>query len=172
LAHARRDKFALDNSRDFCDTSAAFSHRKVAVMVVKIVRVAVISLVLVVFLNVGPAVCNGLWPFSSENNGANASRSNGTVRTTNVAATSSQTQPSTLDKIGTGTKDFFTKIGNTVTGKKTQPKKDNSAPVYPKNPLTMQDNDKSWWPSWLRSEEKKPKDVKGFLAGSKRPEIK
>ncbi len=141
-------------------------------MVAKIARIVTASLVLVAFLSVRPAVCNGLWPFSGDKSESDASRSNGATPRTNIVATSSQTQPSTFDKIGTGTKNFFTKIGNTVTGKKTPTRQDNAAPVYPKNPLTMQDKDKSWWPSWLRSEKEKPKTVQQFLRESKRSDLK
>jgi hypothetical protein len=132
-------------------------------MVVKLARIATASLVLVVLICVRPAT-GGLWPFSSENRGSD------TKPRTNIVATSSQTQPSTLDKIGSGTKNFFTKVGNTVTGKK--PKPDNSLPVYPKSPLAAKNKDKSWLPSWLGPKENKPTDVKTYLKQTKRPELK
>ncbi len=142
-------------------------------MVVKLARIVTASLVLVVLANLRPAVCYGWspWPFSSEDSQSEASKANRRLPTTRVAQNTTRTQPSTLDKIGTGTKNFFTKIGNTLTGKKSQPKQDMNAPVYPKNPLTMVDKDKSWWPSWLRPEQPRPKNVREYLQETKRPQL-
>jgi hypothetical protein len=140
-------------------------------MVAKLARIVTASLVLVVLTNVRLAVCNGgsFWPFSSEKNASDTSTSRNTIPTTNVVSTTTQTQPSALGKIGDGTKNFFAK----VTGKKPEPKKDNSLPVYPKDPRTIQDKSASgsWFTSWFKPEEKKPTNVRDYLKQTKRPEM-
>jgi hypothetical protein len=140
-------------------------------MVAKVARIVTAGLVLVVLSSVRPVVCYGwaLWPFSDDNSASAAAKSNSPA-TRNVASTSGQAQPSALEKMGTGTKNFFTKVGDTVTFKKTPPKQDMNAPVYPKNPLA-QEKDTSWWPSWLRKQKPEYKTVPEYLRGTQRPKL-
>jgi hypothetical protein len=109
---------------------------------------------------------DGWWPFSSQETKKNAEAKR-------VVAKPTPTQPSVLDKIGSGTKNFFTGVGNAVTGKKPAapkgPPPDRVA--YPANPLTKPDKDasSSWFGSWASpKEEKKETSVKDWLRSGKR----
>ena len=124
-----------------------------------------IGLVLVLLADVRPALCDG-WslpnPFASDKDKTKA-------KAKKPVAKPVKKPPSALDKIGAGTKNFFTSVGDTLTGKKSEPKKDPSKQyAYPKSPGSKaqpkNDASKSWLPSWLRPEEPKPpKNIDDFM---------
>jgi len=134
-------------------------------MVARITRIAVAGLMLILLADARPALCDG-WslpnPFASDKDKTEA-------KAKKPAPKPAKKPPSTLDKIGAGTKNFFTGVGNTLTGKKSDPKKDPSKPyTNPQSPASKaqpkSDASKSWLPSWLRPEEPKPpKTVKEWM---------
>jgi len=84
-----------------------------------------------------------------------------------------QKSPSTWSKVTSGTKGFFTKVGNTLTGKKSAPKK-TAKPQYafPKSRVQKKEESKSWFSSWFQPKEpEKPKTVSEWMDRSKRPEL-
>jgi hypothetical protein len=135
-------------------------------MVARIARIAVAGLMLVLLAAERPAPCYG-WslpnPFASDKDKTVAKAKKPVVKP-------AKKPPSTLDKIGVGTKNFFTGVGNTLTGKKAEPKKDPSKQyAYPTSPgfkaQRKTDASKSWLPSWLRPEEPKPpKNIDDFMS--------
>jgi len=125
-------------------------------MVARIAQIAMVGLMLVLLAAVRPAPCNGwslLNPFASDKDKTEA-------KAKKPVAKPVKKPPSTLDKIGAGTKNFFTSVGNTLTGKKSQPKKAPSKPyAYPQSPgskTQKKDDSKSWFGSWFKPEEPKP----------------
>ena len=98
-------------------------------MVAKIVRILSVCLVLVLLADVQPALCDG-WslpnPFSSDKDKADAKKP-----APKPAPKAVKKQPSTLDKVGADTKQFFTKVGDTLTFKKSEPKKTSPWPYAP-----------------------------------------
>ena len=134
-------------------------------MVAKIARIAVAGLMLVLLAAVWPAQCDG-WslpnPFASDKDKTETKAKKSVLKP-------AKKPPSTLDKIGTGTKNFFTGVGNTLTGKKTDPKKASSKPyATPQSPVSKtqkKDESKSWFGSLFKSEEPKPaKTIDGFMS--------
>ena len=141
-------------------------------MAARVARSVMASLVLIGLVGVRPAVCNAWspWPFSSDK----AAQSKTEV--TNCSATQTkQPEPSMFSKIGTGTKNFFTKIGNAVTGKKAPPERKLAEGVaYPRNPMTPQKETglSAWVPSWMKpAEPKKPISVPDYLKKNPRPTL-
>jgi hypothetical protein len=84
--------------------------------------------------------------------------------------------PSTLDKAGTGTKNFFTGIGDTLSGKKSTTKKSTPSsplamgtkPTKPA-PAAKKPTQQSSWNPFRREEQKKPQSLKDFV-GMQRPD--
>ncbi len=79
-----------------------------------------------------------------------------------TAAKPVKKEPSALQKIGTGTKNLFTKVGNTITGKKTPPKKSTTqhASWNTKSSSTSsaaKTQKKSWLGSMFQPDPPKPK---------------
>jgi hypothetical protein len=134
-------------------------------MVVRITRVLSASVILALLVNVMPAVCDG-WslsnPFSSDTK---------TQALKQTAPKPVKKEPSALEKLGTGTKNFFSKTGEALGLKKPEPKK----PLYatavarPQTiPSSKKTETKSWLPSMFQPEEpKKPKTVSEWI-GNKR----
>ena len=135
-------------------------------MVARIARIAMTGLMLVLLADVRPALCDG-WslpnPFASDKDKTEA-------KAKKPVAKPVKKPPSTLDKIGAGTKNFFTGVGNTLTGKKAEPKKDPAKQnAYPQSPTSKaqkkKDDSKSWFGSWFKPEEPKPaKTIDGFMS--------
>ena len=123
------------------------------------------GLMLVLLADARPALCDG-WslpnPFASDSDKTEA-------KAKRPVAKPVKKPPSTLGKIGAGTKNFFTGVGNTLTGKKSQPKKDPSKLyAYPKSPGSKaqpkKDDSKSWFGSWFKPDEPKPpKNIDDFM---------
>jgi hypothetical protein len=128
-------------------------------MVVRIVRILSI-VVLLLLADLRPASCEG-WslpnPFSSD--AKTDAKKRTTTRTT-------RQEPSTWNKVGTGTKNFFSKTGETLGLKKPETKKPlyaSPAPRVIKPPARKQES-KSWFGSLLKSEEpKKDKTVSEWM---------
>jgi len=176
-------QIALDILSFFCDTPAPtfpklpgggspaktlqVTSQRVAVMVAKIARIAVAGLMLVLLAAVRPAQCDG-WslpnPFASDKG-----KTETKAKAKKSVLKPAKKPPSTLDKIGTGTKNFFTGVGNTLTGKKAEPKKASSKPYAnsqsPGSKTQKKDESKSWFGSLFKSEEPKPaKSIDGFMS--------
>jgi hypothetical protein len=108
-------------------------------------------------------VCEG-WslpnPFSSEP----------TTKPKKPVLKAAKKEPSALDKIGTGTKNFFNKTGETLGLKKPTPKKPQYATAKP--PVIQsqkKEESNSWLGSWFKPEEpQKPKTVGEWMANGKR----
>ena len=127
-------------------------------MIVRIAGVLSVSVMLVLLADVRPAMCKG-WslpnPFASE------TKTEPKVK-----------KPSVLDKVGAGTKKFFSQAAETLRLKKPEPKK--SIPQYahpvPPNIHPRKKESKSWL-GWLpQSEEpRRPKTVTEWMDND-RPE--
>jgi hypothetical protein len=76
----------------------------------------------------------------------------------------SKQPPSALEKVGTGTKNFFSGIGDTLTGKKTAPKKPvNSYSSLVRKPSKPAQKTSSSWNPFHREEPKPPQSLKDFM---------
>ncbi len=159
----------LDTADLFCDTSApdgvfwAFvfsvaSNEEVEIMVVRISRILSAGIVVVVLANVQPAMCSG-WslpnPFASKSE----------KKKSRVTPVKKQ-EPSFLEKIGDGTKDFFDRTGETLGLKKPAAKKYQYAtPQRPHAAAPKSSQSDSWLPSMYPPEEsKKPKTVTDWMS--------
>ncbi|MCE5267634.1 MAG: hypothetical protein LLG00_07095 [Planctomycetaceae bacterium] len=104
-----------------------------------------------------------LWPFASESSDTTAKRP--APKTVKKAA------PSTWDKMSSGTKSFCTKVGDTLTFKKTPPPKKRT-PEYavPRAPdIKPKKKESSWFGSWFKpADPKKPKTVSDWMDSTKR----
>ncbi len=89
-------------------------------------------------------------------------------KTTQVKST--KQEPSTLSKISSGTKKFFTGVGNTLTGKSSTTQKKMPTNTYIKQP--KKEESSSGITSWFKKEDdsKKPKTPSDWVA-QKRPEM-
>jgi hypothetical protein len=128
-------------------------------MAAKISRILSACVLLALLANARPSVCEAwslLHPFSSETD----------TKLQGPAARPTKKEPSTLDKVGAGTKNFFSKTGETLGLKKAQPKKPLYVSATPKQPVINQpkkNNSKSWFP-WMKSEEPpRPKNVPEWM---------
>ena len=134
-------------------------------MVVRIARILSASVILVLLADGRPAVCEG-WslpnPFSSESKTEPKSKK--------PVLKTAKKQPSALEKMSTGTKNFFNKTGETLGLKKPEPKKPGYAvakapPIQPRKKA----DSKSWLGSVFQSEEpKKDKTVPEWMDNNKR----
>ena len=123
-------------------------------MVVRIARVLSAGVVLALVACVQPAACGGwsLNPFASE--------SKTTVTSTKVA----KTEPTVLQKVGSGTKNFFNKTGETLGLKKPETKKYHYA--SPKPPAQPTKPVKSWITNPFQTEKKKERKTVTDWMGS------
>ena len=128
-----------------------------------VARSVLASVLLIVFVHAEPAVCDWslLHPFSSDA----ASES----KPKKVAVKSVKKEPSTWEKLSSGTKKFFNQTGETLGLKKPETKKQ-YATATPK-PRTVQSPKKetssSWWNPLASAEPKEPKTVSEWI-GKKR----
>jgi hypothetical protein len=178
-------QIALDIFQPFCDTPApircpgevarlaAFVGPMVAcgrrgmVMVVKTTwLLSAVVAMLILLADVRPAVCEGgsIWnPFSSDSATEAKSKKN-------ISKTSTK-QPSTWDKVVAAPSNLLTKVGDTLTGKKSEPKKTSANMVaYPTPPAiqTKKPESKSWLDKMFQPKEpEKSKDVKDWLGKSR-----
>jgi hypothetical protein len=121
-------------------------------------------------LGLGPNECKGwslLHPFSSD--GATETQPK------RPAPKPAATPPTTMDKVLAPPKALFTKVGNTITGKKPEPPKPSRMVAIPKGPTIQPRNTetKSWLPSMFQpkpAEKPKDKDVCEWL-GRERVEL-
>ena len=127
-------------------------------MVVRIARILSACAVLVLLADLRPAVSEG-WslpnPFSSETK---------TTVKKPVTKTTKQ-EPSVLEKVGSGTKKFFSQAGETLGLTKPEAKKPKYATATPpKIQSSKKAESKSWLSNPFQSEEpKKPKTVSEWM---------
>jgi hypothetical protein len=127
----------------------------------RIAQITLIAVMLVALAGLRPALCDG-WslpnPFVSKT----------TTEKKKSVVRPAKKQPTVLDKIGAGTKNFFNKTGEAI-GIKKPDKKVQYTMATPK-PRTItpakKTETKSWLPSFLRPEEPKKEkmDVKDWIA--------
>lgn len=134
-------------------------------MIVKIMRILAASAMMLLLADVRPATCEGwsiLHPFSS-------SESKQETKTRQPAPKTARQESSTLDKMGQGTKKFFSQTGETLGLKKPEPKKPTYATAKPPviQPPPKKES-KSWFGSMFQPEEKKPKTVGEWMSQNKR----
>jgi hypothetical protein len=138
--------------------------QRVVIMVVRIAQILSAGVLLVLLADVRPAAGDG-WslpkPFASSDTTTDA-------KAKKLGSKTPPKQPSTWDKVTTGTKNLFTKPAETLGLKKPEPKKQVTGYAYPTPPKIQppkpKSDSKSWVPSWLQPEKpKQPKDVKEFL---------
>jgi hypothetical protein len=130
-------------------------------MVVRIARILSISTLLILLTVVQPAKCEGwslLHPFSSDT-------TTDTKPKRPVYKTAKQ-EPSTWNKVTTGTKSFFSKTGEKLGLKKPEAKKPQYAtPRMPPVAAQKKNESKSWLGSMFKPEEPaKPKTVSDWMA--------
>jgi hypothetical protein len=133
-------------------------------MVVRISRILPAVVMLVLLADARLALCEG-WslpnPFSSES----------TPDAKKKTAFKTTKEPSAWEKASTGTKNFFSKTGETLGLKKREAKKTlyaNPAPRVVQPPAKKQES-KSWLDSLFKPEEpKKPKNVGEWMENNKR----
>jgi hypothetical protein len=80
---------------------------------------------------------------------------------------STQKPPSTFDQIVSAPKNLVTKVGDTITGKKSEPVKPSPTMIARPTPpvLNTPKKSSSWVPSWLQTEQPKPaKTVPEWMA--------
>jgi hypothetical protein len=132
-------------------------------MIARIAKIFSMVVMLVLLTEARLGVCEG-WslpnPFSSEPK----------TSSKKAAAKAAKKEPSTLDKIGTGTKGFFDKTGETLGLKKPAKKKPQYAAA---KSGALQNTKKTESKSWLGSvfqpeEPPKPKTVGEWMASGKR----
>jgi hypothetical protein len=177
LGASLHSRIALDNGARFCDSSASVSRltweaflifvsrhwiKGSPIMVVRIASILPATLILLMLADVRPARCDGWNPFASSD--AN------TITTHKPATKVTKKEPSTLDKVGTGTKNFFNKTGETLGLKKPEPKKPSIAFAKPPRLASKKKTEStSWLPSFLKPEEpKKPKTVEDWMSRNTR----
>lgn len=129
-------------------------------MVMRIARILSAGVVLALTASLQPATCHG-WslpnPFASSESKA---------KVTNTRTV--KKEPSVLEKVGTGTKNFFNKTGEALGLKKPEPKRYQSATAKPLGHGIKTSENKSWLPSMFPSEKKKskPRDVPDWMSKS------
>jgi hypothetical protein len=113
----------------------------------RIPRILLLAGAIHLFLAAGPAICAGYQPNMSPNDRTDA-KDNPLVQNSN--------KPSALDKMTTGTKKFFSGVGNALTFKKTTPPKTTG---YPVNPYVKppKEEKNSWFTSIFHKEEPREK---------------
>jgi hypothetical protein len=127
----------------------------------RIAQITLIAVMLVTLVGVQPALCDG-WslpnPFATKT----------TTEKKKPVVRPAKKQQTVLDKIGTGTKNFFNKTGEAIGIKKPE-KKVQYTMATPKPRTitpTKKTETKSWLPSFLRPEKPKREtmDVKDWIA--------
>lgn len=126
-------------------------------MIVRIARIFAFALVFNLLLGVLPAIGDGLSmpKLFSESK----------TETKKVPSKPSKPQPSALNKMTTGTKKFFSNIGNTLSFKKSAPKKQSTTPTNPWIKPSKEEAPKSSWLTSMFSPEepKKPNNPSEWL---------
>lgn len=126
-------------------------------MIIRIAHIFALALVFDLLLGVRPAIGEGLL--------LPKSISECKTETQKTLPKTSQSQPSTLDKLSAGTKKFFSNVGNVLSFKKSSSPKKTTTPT---NPWIKPAKNEPAKPSWLTSifykeEPKKPKTPSEWL---------
>ncbi|MBU4273377.1 MAG: hypothetical protein KKE86_05590 [Planctomycetes bacterium] len=137
-------------------------------MKAKIAKLISVAAMLLMLAGTRPAVCQGWSPWNPLASGGK-SESNSKKPVSRTA----KKPPSTWDKIASGTKNFFGKIDDAFSFKKSPPKKRTTMPyAHPRYPgLTAQNKkeSKSWFDSWFGPKEpEKPRNVSEWMEQNKR----
>lgn len=133
-------------------------------MKAKIAKLISVAAMLLVLAGTRPAVCQGwsLWNPLASNDKSEAKSKRPVSRT-------AQKPPSTWNKITSGTKNFFGKIGDAFSFKKSPPKRSAvpqyAYPTYPGLKSQKKKESKSWFGL---KEPEKPKSVRQWMERSKR----
>lgn len=135
-------------------------------MLARTAKILTASVMMILFVGVRPAACEG-WslpnPFSS------SSESKKEAAKKPAFKSAAKKEPSTLDKMGQGTKNFFDKTGETLGLKKPAPKKALYATAKQPTLQTRKKESKSWFDKTFGpSEPEKPKDVHEWMKQNKR----
>jgi len=129
-------------------------------------KVLATSVMLFVLVGSRPALCEGwsiLNPFSSSSDSKKEEAKKPAFKS------AAKKDPSTLDKMGQGTKNFFNKTGETLGLKKPEPKKPLYATAKQPTLQTKKKESKSWFDKTFGpSESEKPKDVHEWMKAGKR----
>jgi hypothetical protein len=123
-------------------------------MTIRFVQLSALALALTVLISIRPAIADGLLPdiFSSNK-----------TDTQKAPPKASKSEPSTISKMGTSTKKFFTNIGDTLTFKKSAPPQ-KTMPTNPYIKPPKEESKPSLLTSWFNKEEpKKPKTANEWL---------
>jgi hypothetical protein len=124
-------------------------------MIIRIVRIFMLALAFNFLFVIRPAIGNGSSPPNLSPDGQT------NAKKTTLAQT--KPQPSLLNKMSTGTKKFFTGVGDTLTFKKTS-KKTTVTPTNPWFKPPKEEPKNSWLPSMFQKEEpKKPTSPSDWL---------
>ncbi len=134
-------------------------------MLVRIARILPAGVALVVLAGLRPPVCEAwsLWhPFSSDTASATTSPQPATKPV-------KKEPPSALEKVGTGTKNFFNRTGEAVGLRKPEPPKPEYARVVPPAIVPpKKPESKSWFATMFGPEEpEKPKTVSEWLGNDR-----
>ncbi len=133
-------------------------------MLARTAKILATSIVLFLFVGVRPAMCEGwsiLNPFSS------SSESKKETVKKPAFKSAAKKEPSTLDKMGQGTKNFFNKTGETLGLKKPEPRKALYATAKQPTLQTKKKESKSWFDKTFGpSEPEKPTDVHEWMKHS------
>lgn len=140
------------------------------IMIARLLQLAVIGAVLTGLAGAQSVFAEGwsLWPSAQQKSNQSTAKSEPIA-----PPHKAQPEPSALEKIGTGTKNFFTQIGNTLTGKKPEePRKRMAGMATPSRPYSAGKKESgSWMPSWLQAEEQKPTTVPEYMRTTTRPDL-
>jgi hypothetical protein len=118
-------------------------------MIIRIARIFMLALAFNFLFVIRPAIGNGSSPPNLSPDGQT------NAKKTTLAQT--KPQPSLLNKMSTGTKKFFTGVGDTLTFKKTS-KKTTVTPTNPWIKPPKEEPKTSWLPSLFSQEEPKKKN--------------
>ena len=143
-------------------------------MKAKTAKLISVAAMLLVLAFTRPAVCQGWSPWNPL-----ASNDKSEAKTKRPVSRTAQKSPSTWNKITSGTKNFFGKIGDAFSFKKSPPKKRVTMPYahprYPGLTAHKKKESKSWFDSWLGPKEPekpaRPKSVHQWMREGERPDF-
>ena len=125
-------------------------------MIIRIARIFMLALAINFLVVIQPAIGDGSSPPNLSPDGQT------NVKKTPLAQT--KPQPSLINKMTTGTKKFFTGVGNALTFKKTTTKTTTVNPTNPWIKPPKEEPKSSWLPSVFQKEEpKKPSSPSEWL---------
>ena len=125
-------------------------------MIIRIACIFMLALAFNFLFGIRPAIGDGSSPPKLSPDGQTDAKKNPLVQ--------NKPQPSMLNKMTTGTKKFFTGVGDAMTFKKSAPKKTTITPTNPWIKPPKEQPKTSWLPSMFHKEEpKKPSSPSEWL---------